>query len=70
MIKFLKELDWLSLVLYALFGWLLAVGGVGVLTQPLIFFGALAILVVVDIRSHNGGLKRGVEITKEIWEIK
>lgn len=66
----LKSIDWLSLVLYGLFGWLLAFGGIGVLTQPFVFLGLLAILMVVDIRSHTIGLNKGADIVKEVWDLK
>lgn len=67
MLEYLKNMDWLGLFLYGLFGFLLSYGGIGVLTQPLVFFGVLAILVVVDVRAHNAGLDKGVEIMEEVW---
>jgi 4-amino-4-deoxy-L-arabinose transferase-like glycosyltransferase len=70
MIKFLKEMDWLSVALYGLFGFLLAVGGIGVLTQPLIFLALLAILIITDLRSHNAGMKIGSDIVKQVWDLK
>lgn len=66
----LKYVDWVNLVLYGVFGFLLGVVGIGVLTQPLPFFALLGILVFVDIRSHKKGLDKGVEIVKEVWGIK
>ena len=70
MTKFLKSIDWVNTFLYGLFGFLMAYGGIGVLTQPFVFLGLLAILIVVDIRSHNSGLDKGVEIMKEVWDLK
>ena len=66
----MKSVDWLALVLYAFFGFVLNISGVGVLTQPLNFFVLLIILMVVDMRSHQEGLNRGVEIVKQVWGIK
>ena len=68
--KFLMSLDWIGMFLYGLFGWLLAFGGIGVLTQPFVFLGLLAILMVVDIRSHTIGLNKGADIVKEVWDLK
>lgn len=68
--KFLMSLDWIGMFLYGLFGWLLAFGGIGVLTQPFVFLGLLAILMVVDIRSHTIGLNKGADIVKEVWYLK
>lgn len=66
----LKSIDWLNLALYGLFGFLLAYGGIGVLTQPFVFLGLLTILIVVDIRSHTIGLNKGADIVKEVWDLK
>lgn len=68
--KFLMSLDWIAMFLYGLFGWLLAFGGISVLTQPFVFLGLLAILMVVDIRSHTIGLNKGVDIVEEVWDLK
>jgi len=48
--------DWLGILLYALFGLVLEANGLGVLENPLGFFAALGILMVVDIRSYSRGL--------------
>lgn len=66
----LKSIDWFGIVLYGLFGWLLAFGGIGVLTQPFVFLSLLAILVAVDIRSHIAGLNKGSDIVKKVWDLK
>lgn len=49
--------DLLILLLYALFGLVLEVNGVGVLENPLGFFSSLIILLAVDILSFNSGLR-------------
>ena len=74
--NFLKEvwkemkIDWFGMILYGVFGFVLSFGGIGVLEQPLCFFTLLGILIVVDIRAHNHGLDRGVEIVKNVWDLK
>ena len=60
--KFFKNLDYLSLTLYLAFGWILGISGVDVVEHTLAFFSLLGILAVVDMRSYNCGLNRGVEI--------
>lgn len=70
MTKFLKSIDWVNTFLYGLFGFLMAYGGIGVITQPLVFFGLLAILIVVDVRSHSKGLNQGADIVSEVWNLK
>lgn len=67
--KFLKS-EWINLVLYGLFGFILADAGVGVTDQPLYFFSLLGILVFTNIRAHSDGLDSGVNIVKEVWGIE
>lgn len=70
MFDVLKSVNWLNLVLYGVFGALLSIGGIGVLTQPGLFLVLLGILIAVDINSHIKGLNKGIEITRDVWSIK
>lgn len=65
--EFFSAIDWFNLLMYGLFGFMLSFSGVGVLEHPWNFLTLVAILIAVDIRSHNDGLNRGVEIMKEVW---
>jgi site-specific recombinase len=67
--EFFKD-NWVSLVLYGLFGLLLGMSGVSITEKPFYFWALTSILVVIDLRSHNQGLNKGAEIVKTVWDIK
>lgn len=68
--KFFSLYNMLNLALYGIFGYILAACGVGVLSNPLVFFALMGILVYIDCSSFKKGMERGGEITKEVWGIK
>ena len=51
----------INLVLYALFGVILAESGVSVVDKPIEFLSLLGILMVVDLLSYKNGYNRGVQ---------
>lgn len=68
--EFVTKYNVIGITLYALFGFVLSLAGVGVMEKPIEFITLLAILIVVDISSHTNGLNKGVEIAKDVYGIK
>lgn len=68
--KYFTKYNIIGLTLYALFGFVLALSGVGVMEKPFEFITLLVILIVVDISSHSNGFSKGIEIAKDVYGIK
>lgn len=45
-------LFWIQLVVYGLFGLLLSLGGINIITQPWIFAGVFLCVLVIDVTSQ------------------